>query len=1080
MEGARRRQFAVAITVLVAAAASQYAGPVRSVSAIAPAASTAYIPDFAVSASRAPLGVAAGPDGNMWFTEGSRIGRIAADFTVTQFLMPSAARAQASAIAAGPDGNLWFTELPPFGIGRITPSGSVAEFPIPRAPVIDRLTSRITAGPDGNVWFSEPDASQIARITPAGTITEFPVALGDGYSLGGIAAGPDGNLWFTRTFAHSIGQLTPSGVQTNFAVTGEPIDIALGPDGNLWFTEHDVIGKNQAIGRITPGGVVTEFPLADSIQPPPPQSGITRAADGNLWFLDSTKVGRITPSGVVSEFDLPSNTGESWALASAPGTDPHLWFTASKSTADPDSDRRVEQIDLNGAVTHVVALPTSQPSHLATGPDGNLWVTTPGENQITRLSAPPLAYPDLRQFREFPLPAANSDPEGIILGPDGNLWFAERGSSKIGRLTTAGVLTEFPISAGAAPSQLTAGSDGNLWFTEPGTSSIGRMSVTGTGYTEYPTPTPASEPRGIALGSSGDLWFTEYKGSRIGHITTAGQATEITLPSSNALPDGIVSGPDGNIWLTETGNSSLARVSATGDVTEFPLTAPGSSTVPRYLAAGADGNLWVTEPGNNQLARVSPAGAVTTYSLPRTGAEPLGITTGSDGWIWFAERAVDRVGRIGWSKVLTSVSTSQYSLHASDGQSWTDMDSEKLALTVRPLAATTAVISANTDLWTAEAGFNQDVGISVDGQVATWKESGGRAGPFSPNAAFAQIVQTLSAGHTYLIKVQWKTNRPDPNGTIFAGAGLGPVFSPTRLTVQLLPFAPLDSGIAAQKSLSNSDGNTWVDVSPVTTPHFTPLHLSFYPYIDGTAVITGNVDLWTATAGVNQDIGISVDGSIVAWKESGGRIATFSPNAAFVQAAVPVRAGPHTAALQWKTNRPNAGGTIFAGAGLGPVFSPTVLTVRFFPTGLTDAASTKQYLLAGSDGATWVPVDQQLLGQTFTPTFDCAAVLSANADLFTANPGINQDIAISVNDKVVAWKESGGSAGTFSPNAAFVQTIYPMTAGTPYRVSLKWKTNVADPGGTIMAGAGLGPAFSPTRLTIQCGDELPVDAAFPP
>jgi hypothetical protein len=259
----------------------------------------------------------------------------------------------------------------------------------------------------------------------------------------------------------------------------------------------------------------------------------------------------------------------------------------------------------------------------------------------------------------------------------------------------------------------------------------------------------------------------------------------------------------------------------------------------------------------------------------------------------------------------------------------------------------------------------------------------------------------------------------------------------------------------------------------VLNPHNHPLSRAFTTTSSGVAVVTGNVDLWTATLGLNQDIGIDLDGSIVAWKESGGRSATFSPNAAFVQAVVSIGAGQHSVGMLWKTNRPDPNGLIFAGAGLGP-FSPTELTVRFFPTGVSDAVSTDQYRLTDSDGSTWVAIDPNRLATTFTPTHDCNAVLSANADLFTVNPGFNQDIGISVNDAIAAWKESGGFAGTFSPNAAFVQTVYPMAAGTPYRISLEWKTNRADPGGTIMAGAGLGPTFSPTRLTIQCGDDMPV------
>jgi hypothetical protein len=72
----------------------------------------------------------------------------------------------------------------------------------------------------------------------------------------------------------------------------------------------------------------------------------------------------------------------------------------------------------------------------------------------------------------------------------------------------------------------------------------------------------------------------------------------------------------------------------------------------------------------------------------------------------------------------------------------------------------------------------------------------------------------------------------------------------------------------------------------------------------------------------------------------------------------------------------------------------------------------------------------------------------------------------------VAWKESGGFAGTYSPNAAFVQTVFPVTGGTTYHVTLRWKSNkIMAANETVVAAAGDWPdksgKFSPTRLTAR-------------
>src|SRR5438876_9699486 len=75
-------------------------------------------------------------------------------------------------IAAGGDGNLWFTERFGNKIGRIAPTGV--------NPVITEFCQGLTAGsprgitvgPDGNIWFAEV-SGVIGRITSAGVITEF-------------------------------------------------------------------------------------------------------------------------------------------------------------------------------------------------------------------------------------------------------------------------------------------------------------------------------------------------------------------------------------------------------------------------------------------------------------------------------------------------------------------------------------------------------------------------------------------------------------------------------------------------------------------------------------------------------------------------------------------------------------------------------------------------------------------------------------------------------------------------------------------------------------------------------------------
>ena len=135
------------------------------------------------------------------------IGRITPVGVITEFPIPTA-DSKPVGIASGPDSNLWFTEsaLASNKIGRITTTGSITEFPIPTA---GSGPWAITSGLDGNLWFMENVGNKIGRITTAGVVTEFPIPTAGSQPLG-IASGSDGNLWFTETAVagNKIGRLS--------------------------------------------------------------------------------------------------------------------------------------------------------------------------------------------------------------------------------------------------------------------------------------------------------------------------------------------------------------------------------------------------------------------------------------------------------------------------------------------------------------------------------------------------------------------------------------------------------------------------------------------------------------------------------------------------------------------------------------------------------------------------------------------------------------------------------------------------------------------------------------------------------
>ncbi len=282
---------------------------------------TGQITEYSLSGR--PEGIAAGPDGNLWFADPltNEIGKITTSGVVTEYAVPK--ESYPDAIAAGPDGNLWFTDELSNKIGKITTSGTITEYSLPSGsePI------GITAGPDGNLWFTELGTTKIGKITTSGTVIEEYGPLRASPEL--ITAGPDGNLWFTyygTSPKAKVGKITTSGTVTEYTLLkeGGAKGITAGPaqENALWFVRQGISGTSASVGKITTSGTVTEYSLPEYSEP----NAIVAGADGNLWFTESNtnKIGRVTPSGTITEYALPK---ESYPLRITSGPDDNLWFT---------------------------------------------------------------------------------------------------------------------------------------------------------------------------------------------------------------------------------------------------------------------------------------------------------------------------------------------------------------------------------------------------------------------------------------------------------------------------------------------------------------------------------------------------------------------------------------------------------------------------------------------------------------------------------------------------------------------------------------------------------------------------------
>jgi virginiamycin B lyase len=284
---------------------------------------------------------------------------------------------------------------------------------------------------------------------------------------------------------------------------------------------------------------------------------------------------------------------------------------------------------------------TFQPTHFATGSEGDVWYTTGG--RIARITTAGvitgIADP------ETPIVGASR----VAAGPGNNMWF--RSDDGIGYIEDDNSVTLFPIESLSSQGGLVAGADGNVWATDPQGSQIFRVTPTGT-VDSFTT----SRSVGANLTVAGDdkIWFgvgtSDSLGPALARIDAFGEVpTYFPLPAGVG-PTWMTTGADGRVWFVASRNgeepvlgvATTAGVVTTIDVPGVGLGWPFNS-VPTL---GPDGNIWITDSERNGLLRVTPAGEITPVFDPDGELDlPIGITTGSDGALWFGSALNNRVAR---------------------------------------------------------------------------------------------------------------------------------------------------------------------------------------------------------------------------------------------------------------------------------------------------------------------------------------------------------------------------------------------------------------------------------------------------
>jgi len=181
-----------------------------------------------------------------------------------------------------------------------------------------------------------------------------------------------------------------------------------------------------------------------------------------------------------------------------------------------------------------------------------------------------------------------------------------------------------PTAAGEGPFGIVRGPLHSQWFTYG--DAVARIDDSGT-LTRYPLPTAGAITRWMTSDNHGRVWFTEF--GKIGWITVDGDGNtllrEYALPYEDAGIISLVLAPNHRAYFSEQALGKIGSIDIrTGAYREYDL----PSSDPLGLTLGPDGALWYTDRANAKVGRITLDGRVREWSLPPTannGSSPVPI-----------------------------------------------------------------------------------------------------------------------------------------------------------------------------------------------------------------------------------------------------------------------------------------------------------------------------------------------------------------------------------------------------------------------------------------------------------------------
>lgn len=599
--------------------------------------------------------------------------------------------------------NLTVNTNGPFTFATGLSSASSYEVSVLTQPANGQICS-VTNNSGSGTAYSDIDT---VRVTCASVFTYSGFSSG-GYADGtgveaafdnpsGMAIDASNNLYVADVYNHTIRKIAPGGVVTTLAGAGISgyvdatgtaarfqldivsenfIGVAVDTSGNVYVADTG----NQAIRKITPGGVVTTLAGgngagyqdgAGSVAQFSAPQGLGVDALGNVYVVDTgnRRIRKITPDGTVSTF---AGSGD-WGTTDGVGTAASFHYPKGLAV-DANGNLYVAEYSYNkirkitpDAVVSTFAGSSSSGKKDATGTDatfnnpygmavdtaGNVYVADQG-NSLVRVITPAGVVSTLAggvnslSFADGPaVDAQFYNLIGIAVDTDGNVYLGDMGNDRIRKVAAAPytyTVGGFMVGLGSG-SNLTlqnAGID-SLTVTADGLFHFGTSLTTATGYSVSVATPPSGQSCSVTNGSgsftSGDVWNIGVNCAAVstlagsgssGYVDGAGVTAQFRLNSALTTDkNGVAVDGSGNVYVADTFNHVIRKITPGGDVSTLAGSgvaglADGTGAAaqfnrPRGVTVDGSGNLYVADTANNCIRKITPAGVVTTIFGSTTG-----------------------------------------------------------------------------------------------------------------------------------------------------------------------------------------------------------------------------------------------------------------------------------------------------------------------------------------------------------------------------------------------------------------------------------------------------------------------------